>query len=126
MRSKHDTVSRLGRSIELFPSLVSLLKALGRGLLPILAALGAAAQQPRISGQISNKSRTTIVGSHPPATRSMQDSGRVSSSPPVQGMSIVLSRTAAQESDLQALIAAQQNPSSTQYHLWLTPAQFAS
>jgi subtilase family serine protease len=41
-------------------------------------------------------------------------------------MSIVLSRTAAQEADLQTLIAAQQNTSSTQYHQWLTPAQFAS
>jgi subtilase family serine protease len=94
----------------------------------MLGALGAAAQQPvpRISGPTSNSSRTTIAGSHPPATRSMQDSGRVPSSTPLQGMSMVLSRTAAQEADLQALIAAQQNPSSTQYHLWLTPAQFAS
>lgn len=94
----------------------------------MLGTLGAAAQQPvpRISSQISNSSRTTIAGSHLPATRSMQDSGRASSSTPLQGMSIVLSRTAAQEADLQTLIAAQQNPSSTQYHQWLTPAQFAS
>jgi Predicted protease len=41
-------------------------------------------------------------------------------------MNLVFSRSAAQEADLQALIAAQQNPASPQYHAWLTPDQFAA
>jgi subtilase family serine protease len=56
----------------------------------------------------------------------MRDAGRVASDTPLQGMSIVLSRTSAQEADLQSLIVAQQTPSSTQYHQWLTPDQFAA
>jgi hypothetical protein len=41
-------------------------------------------------------------------------------------MSLVFNRSAAQQADLEALIAAQQNPSSPQYHQWLTPDQFAA
>jgi subtilase family serine protease len=41
-------------------------------------------------------------------------------------MSAILSRTPAQEADLQSLIAAQQDRSSTQYHQWLSPDQFAA
>ncbi len=41
-------------------------------------------------------------------------------------MTLVLSRTEAQEADLQALIAAQQDPSSSLYHRWLTPDEFAA
>ncbi len=41
-------------------------------------------------------------------------------------MSIVFNRSAAQEADLQALIAAQQDPNSPQYHQWLSPEQFGA
>src|SRR5260370_17575145 len=44
----------------------------------------------------------------------------------LNGMSIYFNRSAAQQADLEALIAAQQDPSSPQYHQWLTPDQFAS
>src|SRR5262249_18428094 len=44
----------------------------------------------------------------------------------LHGMSIVFNRSARQESDLQALIAAQQTPGSPLYHQWLTPDQFAT
>jgi len=43
----------------------------------------------------------------------------------MEGMSIVFSRTDAQEKDLQDLIGAQQDPNSPHYHQWLTPEQFA-
>jgi hypothetical protein len=113
------------RSVGSLPS--SALPAVCAFLL-LLCALDASAQQPapRITGQINSSSRSTIAGSHPPATRSMHDSGRVSSNTQLPGMSIVLSRTPAQEADLQSLIAAQQAPSSTQYHQWLSPDQFAA
>ena len=41
-------------------------------------------------------------------------------------MSIVFSRSASQQADLEALIASQQDPSSPLYHQWLTPDQFAN
>ena len=44
----------------------------------------------------------------------------------INSMSIVFNRSAAQEADLQALIAAQQDPNSPQYHQWLSPEQFGA
>src|SRR5205823_10530730 len=44
----------------------------------------------------------------------------------LQGISMVFARTAAQEADLQALIAAQQDPASPSYHKWLSPEEFGA
>ena len=41
-------------------------------------------------------------------------------------MSIVFNRSAAQQADLEALLAAQQDPASPLYHQWLSPDQFAA
>jgi subtilase family serine protease len=41
-------------------------------------------------------------------------------------MTIYFSRSTQQQADLDALTAAQQNPSSPQFHQWLTPAQFGA
>jgi subtilase family serine protease len=116
------------RNIRSIGSLIGSALPAGGALLLLLFALDTSAQQPapRITGEISNASRSTIAGSHPPATRSMHDSGQVPSDTQLQGMSVVLSRTPSQEAALQSLIAAQQDPSSTQYHQWLTPDQYAA
>jgi len=58
--------------------------------------------------------------------RPENDAGRMAVGTQLEGNSIVLSRTAAQEADLQALIAAQQDPTSPSYHKWLTPEEFAA
>jgi subtilase family serine protease len=57
--------------------------------------------------------------------RAEYDAGRVPSTTQLQGVDLVFSRSAAQEADLQSLLAAQQNPASPLYHHWLTPDQFA-
>jgi subtilase family serine protease len=87
----------------------------------------AAAQQPapRISGQIDTSERATIVGTQPVPAKSATDLGKVPPSTTIHGITIVFRRTASQEAQLQALIAAQQNPASPSYHKWLTPDQFA-
>jgi subtilase family serine protease len=54
------------------------------------------------------------------------DTGRMPSDTRLNGISIVFNRTAAQQTSLEALIAAQQNPASPLYHQWLTPDQFAA
>jgi hypothetical protein len=91
-------------------------------------AVSAPAQkpQPRISGEVNSSQRVVIPKSQPPITKSAEDLGRLSPATRLGGLSLVFSRSAAQEADLQALIAAQQNPSSPQYHAWLTPDQFAA
>ncbi len=53
------------------------------------------------------------------------DTGQIPSGTKLSGISMVFSRTASQEAKLQALISAQQNPSSALYHKWLTPQEFA-
>ena len=96
------------------------------------AALSSAAfgqtQQPqaRLTAPIANTSRASLAGSQPPRARIAHDLGAVDPSTPLQSMTLYFSRTAQQQSDLAALIAAQQNPSSPQYHQWLTPAEFGA
>ena len=54
------------------------------------------------------------------------DAGRMPSDTRLNGMTIVFNRSAAQEADLQALLAAQQDPASPLFHKWLTPEQYAA
>ncbi len=86
------------------------------------------AQQPqaRLSAAIANTSRATLLGSQPPRARIAHDVGAVDPATPLQSITMYFSRSAQQQSDLDALIAAQQNPASPQYHQWLTPAEFGA
>ncbi len=90
--------------------------------------LAAAAQAPlaRLSGPIGGTSTTALTGSRPPLAQLGTDAGVLSAGTAVKGMTLVFSRSAAQEADLQALLAAQQDPASPQYHQWLTPDTFAA
>jgi subtilase family serine protease len=88
--------------------------------------LFAQAPAPRITEEIDNAQRAIVPGTHPPMARAEFDAGRLPSATPLSGMSIVFKRSAAQEAELQALIVAQQDPKSSQYHAWLTPEQFAA
>lgn len=99
---------------------------LASGSSVLLMKLRAQQATGRIVGAIDNAARTTITGTRPPLARRVKDAGPVAPDMPLQGMSIVFTRSAAQEADLQALIAAQQNPASPLYHHWLTPDEFAA
>ncbi|QHN03261.1 peptidase S53 [Granulicella sp. WH15] len=125
MRKPLLTGSPLG---TLFSSASKIAQAVALAAAGMLCTASSPAQQPRprITSSIDTTSRATIPGSHPNAARSENEGGRMTSSAKLQGVSIVFSRSAAQEADLQALIAAQQNPSSPLYHKWLTPDQFAA
>jgi len=95
----------------------------------LLSVLGMAAnaQQPeaRIANGIRSDERSVLRESRPPLARAENEAGRVPASTRLEGLSIVFSRSAGQEADLQSLIAAQHDPSSPSYHQWLTPEQFA-
>ncbi len=54
------------------------------------------------------------------------DLGPAPDSLAVHGLEIVLAKTPAQQQAIEALIAAQQDPRSTLYHRWLTPAQYGA
>lgn len=102
--------------------------ALAAGAVPALTQAGSKSSSPtsRISAEISGTERTPLPGSQHPLAQARFESGRVASGTRLQGISMYFSRTQSQEADLQKLLAAQQNPSSPQYHQWLTPEQFAS
>lgn len=92
------------------------------------AASAALAQTPapRIRAEISSSTVSTLKGSLHPLAQTRFDSGRMPGDAPMSGMSVFFSRSAAQQADLDALLAAQQDPNSPRYHQWLTPDQFAA
>jgi len=97
-------------------------------LFAAIAAATASAQtpQPRITRAIDNTSRATLPGTLSPRALPANDVGAVPASTKLQGITLVFSRTQAQQAALDALVAVQQNPASPQYHQWLTPAQFGA
>lgn len=87
----------------------------------------AAAQVPaRIASEISASEMTAVRNSQHPLANPAFDAGRMPGNTQLQGVTIYFNRSAAQQADLDALMAAQQDPSSPQYHHWLTPDQFAA
>jgi hypothetical protein len=93
-----------------------------------LLAVASFAQQPaeRIRADINDAERAIIPGSHSPLARAENETGRMAAGTALQDINIVFSRTPAQEADLQALLAAQQDPTSPSYHQWLTPEEFGA
>ncbi len=93
-----------------------------------LFAISSVAQQPvaRITTVVDDAERTTIHVTHPVVARTEDDAGRVPLASKLQGVRIAFSRTPAQEADLQALLTAQQDPTSPLYHQWLTPDEFGA
>jgi subtilase family serine protease len=90
------------------------------------AAVYAQTPAPRIGEEISSSAMTPLPGSLHPLAKPAYDSGRVPASTRLNGISLFFNRSATQQAALQALIAAQQTPGSSQYHQWLTPDQFAA
>jgi len=90
------------------------------------AQVGAQTPAPRIRSEISGTEMSLLKGSLHPYAQPQFDAGRMPANTQLKGVSIAFSRSAAQEADLQALLVAQQNPSSPLYHQWLTPDQYAS
>lgn len=91
-------------------------------------SLATPAQQPavRLSGPISDVSAATLLGSRSPLAAMATDAGVLPAGTAIQGLTLVFSRSAAQKADLQTLLAAQLDPSSPQYHQWLTPDTFGA
>lgn len=94
----------------------------------VLTAGGLSAQvpRPRITSEIASSQSARLPGSLHPFARPENDGGRMPGDSRLTGISIYFNRTAAQNADLNALLAAQQDPQSSLYHQWLTPDQFAA
>ncbi|HEX8893110.1 MAG TPA: S53 family peptidase, partial [Terriglobales bacterium] len=93
----------------------------------VLVSSLAVAQQPlerRIVRPIDNTSTVKLRGTLAPRARAELDRGPVAAAMPMENMSIVFSRTAAQQTGLNQLLAEQQDQNSANYHKWLTPEEF--
>lgn len=92
------------------------------------SSVSAFAQKPeaRITAPIDNANRATLSGSRPMLAQAANDAGRMAGTTQFTQMSLVFSRSAAQQSALDALVEAQQNPASPQFHQWLSPEQFGA
>ena len=100
-------------------------------LLPLLLLLSLhhpllAQTQPRdrITRPVDDRATVARPGNHHPLARAEYDAGLASPGHRMDRMILVLQPDAAQQHALQALLAAQQDPQSAQYHRWLTPESF--
>ncbi len=86
-------------------------------------AFAAQAPAPRIRAEVTNEMSALRGG---PQMEAQFDAGPMPADTRLASIAIVFNRSAAQQADLEALLAAQQNPASPLYHQWLTPDQFAA
>ena len=95
-------------------------------ILPLLvSSLCFAAQPDRITSPIDSSQLVPLKGNVHGLVHPGSDLGRTDSAQALYGVTLVFHPSAAQQSDLDNLLAQQQQRSSPNYHKWLTPAQFA-
>jgi uncharacterized protein (TIGR03437 family) len=83
------------------------------------------AQPDRISTSLENAQRVTLRGNLHPRAISRNDLGPVEPGFALEGLTLHLAPTSAQQADLQTLLAQQQDPGSPHFHKWLTPEEYA-
>ena len=91
-----------------------------------LLALGTkvAAQAPSLISAPIDLSRVQVLRDHHPQwANAANDAGPLLADQQVQGLTLVLARTAAQDAAFEQFLADQQNPASANYHHWLTAAE---
>src|ERR1017187_8895741 len=90
-----------------------------------LAAWAAYAQQDRIAGPIDSTRTAVLKGNRSSRAMPQYDRGPVDPGQLINGINLVFTRTASQQAALDQLLAEQQDPTSPNYHNWLTPEQFS-
>jgi hypothetical protein len=91
------------------------------GSLPLLAGPPAS----RLGERLESGRTFALAGSTQRLLASAVDEGEVEGALALPRITMHFKMTDAQQADLDRLVQAQQNPSSPQYHKWLTPEQFA-
>jgi trimeric autotransporter adhesin len=77
----------------------------------------------RLTPVTSPAPRVALLNHHPQWANKENSTGLVAPDFALEQLTLVLSRSAQQEEDLQAFLAQQQDPRSPNYHRWLTPAE---
>src|SRR5689334_19972531 len=90
----------------------------------LLQPYPALAQQDRLT-TINRTQVTTLRGNVNQLARPDSDRGRIDTSRQLSNLSIMFRPSTAQQAALDRLLASQQDPASPNYHVWLTPEDFA-
>jgi uncharacterized protein (TIGR03437 family) len=83
------------------------------------------AQASRIKGPIQSAKRVTLAGHVRPQVQAANDDGPADSSLELSGLTLVLRPSAEQQAALDQLLKDQQDPTSPNYHHWLSPYEYA-
>jgi len=83
-----------------------------------------AAQPDRIVAPIDNNQTVVLKGTVSPKAQRQYDKGLVDPSTKLPFVTLLIQPSADQQAALKQLLAQQQDPSSPNYHKWLTPEQF--
>jgi subtilase family serine protease len=102
--------------------------ALALSLIPEAQAqfAGNSAARPLVTGAVVETNLVRLVGNVRPEANTASDLGAVADNFPMDHMFIQLQRPATEEAALQQLIDQLHDPSSPNFHQWLTPDQLGS
>jgi subtilase family serine protease len=92
----------------------------------LFCSLSYAVSPDRITGDLNSGQSVILQGNVPGFARPQFDLGRVDGNRIIPGVSLSFHPSAAQQTDLDDLLAHLQDPASTRFHKFLTPAQFAN
>ncbi len=92
----------------------------------MLAPVAAAGPADRVLRPVDAGRTTPIKGNVPRLAQAQFDQGAVDAGMPMEYMVLLMKPSAAQQADLDQLLSGQQNPSSAQFHKWLTPEEFGN
>ena len=81
--------------------------------------------QDRVPARIDTANTVRLTGRVHRQATPRNDQGPVEDTFQLPGITLLLKRSDAQQSDIQQLLSQQQDPSSPNYHKWLTPDQYA-
>ena len=83
------------------------------------------AQRNRLDGPVRSRARVALAGHTRPQQTAQNDEGPADPSLQLNDMTLVLRPSAAQQSELDQLLREQQDPTSANYHRWLSPEEYA-
>jgi hypothetical protein len=80
--------------------------------------------EQRLPGRIDGQMKTILRGSRHPRLEGLVSEDAVEDSMPINGITFRFRPTSEQQLELERLLEEQQDPSSPQYHAWLTPGEY--
>jgi hypothetical protein len=92
----------------------------------VFSSLSHAVTPDRITGDLNNGQKVQVPGNMHGLAKPKNDLGRADSSRLIEGISLNFRLSPAQQKDMDQFLTQLANPSSPNYHKYLTPAQYAA